>query len=96
MNRSQKLVEICEGKPFDVIFKNFGDSMLTVPQGKNILKTIVDLKDQQIINADQYAAISSTIHAAAARSEDIKFGNVLNKIYDNDKAAEIIRKNLAG
>jgi len=91
-----KTSEMFEGATFDKIFKAFGNQELTVPQGKRLITAVYTAFEQKLIDGTQRDAVLSVVRAAESRGENFKFGNALNKIYDNDKAAELFRKTLAG
>jgi len=96
MNNFTRVKAILEGKDYDNFFKVYGNMELTMPLNKKLLQICNDLKQDKVITSEQFDSISSTLRAAQSRNDEIKLGNVLNKIYDNDKAVLLIRKGLVG
>ena len=89
-------VNLNEGATYDKIMKSFGNKELNPKQANHAVDICYDLVDKKIITKDQCDSIAQSVRAAAARDQDIKFATILIKIYDNDKAAEALRKDLAG
>lgn len=79
---------------FDELFKDYGDIEFDESNVPKLKDSAASLKDSGTISSEKFDTIMQTLRSVEASPRSMKFGNILNKIYDNADAAAVFVSSL--